>query len=153
MVVFRKKNIMQFNENLKNSVIAKFKSATKQINNCKAVNIDIPADFAGAGNIRSALDKIKSAHLEFIKSEFEKAVNDAENADRKAYQNVLGFEFASNGFGFFNQGVKKDNNDLYHQMKENKGINSKWSIMNTNSKRFLRLQMQKAYNRLYRLRY
>ena len=107
---------MQLNEHLKNSVIAKFNSAIKQINNCKAVNIDIPADFDGAGNINSALDKIKSANLEFIKSEFERAVNDAENADKKTMENVLGFEFASNGFGFFNQGVKKDNHDLYHQM-------------------------------------
>ena len=113
---------MQFNENLKNSVIAKFNSAIKQINNCKAVHIDIPADFAKAENIRSALDKIKSAHLEFIKSEFERAVNDAENADKKTMENVLGFEFASNEFGFFNQGVKKDNHDLYHQIKDNKTL-------------------------------
>ena len=129
MVVFRKKNIMQFNENLKNSVIAKFNSAIKQINNCKVVYIDIPADFEGAGDIHSALEKIKSANLEFIKSEFERAVNDAENADKKTMENVLGFEFASNGFDFLNNGTKKDNHDIYHQMKDDKksGLNKNYN--------------------------
>ena len=126
---------MQFNGDLKNRVIAKFNSAIKQINNCKAVHIDIPADFEGAGDIRSALDKIKSAHLEFIKSEFEKAVNDAENADRKTMENVRAFEFENNNkssdnllwkikngnkVNIYIGNTHYDNHDGYHQIKEEK---------------------------------
>ena len=73
---------MQYNGNLKESVKSKFNNAINKINSCKSFQINIPSDFEGANTINSALDKIKSAHLEFIKSEFEKAVNDAENADK-----------------------------------------------------------------------
>ena len=144
---------MQYNGDLKNRVISKFNSAINQINSCKSVQIDIPSDFEGSGTINSALSRIKAANLSSIKGEFERVSNEAEATEAKALQHALGFEFMNNVLSFSNKGNQKDNHDVYLQMKENKDINSKWSIMNTNSKRFLRLQMQKAYNRLYRLRY
>lgn len=114
---------MQYNGNLKNSVISKFNSAIKQISSCKSVHIDIPSDFEGSGSINSALTKIKAANLDAIKGEFESVAAEAEAIERKANQNALGFEFASNSFSFFSQGTKKDNHDVYHQVKEEKDKN------------------------------
>ena len=111
---------MQYNGDLKNSVISKFNSAIKQISNCKVVHIDIPSDFEGSGTINSALSKIKAANLNAIKGEFESVASEAEAIERKVNQNALEFEFASNGFSFFSQGTKKDNHDVYHQVKEEK---------------------------------
>ena len=143
---------MQYNGDLKNIVISKFNSAINQINSCKSVHIDIPSDFEGSGTINSALSKIKAANLGSIKGEFERVANEAEATEAKALQHAFGFEFMNNVLSFSNKGNQKDNYDVYHQIKDNKNINTKGPIIKDNKKRMLRLQLHIENTRLYQLR-
>ena len=114
---------MQYNGDLKNRVISKFNNATKQINSCKSVQINIPSDFEGRGIINSALTKIKAANVDAIKGEFERIAVEVEAADAKANQNAFGMEFLNGLSSFFYQKDKKDNHDVYHQVKADKDKN------------------------------
>ena len=119
---------MQYNGNLKESVKSKFNSAISKINSCKSYHINIPSDFEGSGTINSAITKLKAANLEAIKGEFERIAAQNEEIERKALENASGFEFLSSFFNIANKKDKKDNHDIYHQLKKDKDKNNKTSM-------------------------
>ena len=100
--------------------------AQRSLETCKNTEINIPGDFEAAGEIRGALDELKSVSLGEVKGEFSEAEGAFENADRHTGNLTNEFSELLNSLGGFGKSNRASgSNRAAKEIRKDKDKNTK----------------------------